>query len=545
MKLLLFILYTLVPVLVFGQDVEKYLDSLDVTIKNSDFYYRQKEENISQLKRNLHSSVFLQDKYAYSKRIGTEYCKFQTDSALHYFNQCLEYGMQENNLQWKHEATLNKAYVFMLRNEIRKADDLLIELPAIDNIEPELRKLYTEIEVDRIMRLSRNSALNDSAYITDSWDKYSPFADASDISYRDYYMYVVDSCSNDSIDLKLKKYLDDAPSQSFDKALVQYLLSKSAQQKGEQSAALIYAVCAAITDIHTVNNDSQALLDVICMLNKMSNCKRKLERLYNYTRYCSNNIYAIKDLGRSLYLIEQQNEVHKSYQKYISQKESVYTMVIVGCLVAFGICLCALCYLYKRYRQNKYVLASSMDNYRKSESVISELQGKLDENKEETSCLHQLIQRKNASFVESLRIQVGLLNQFTQMRKTILNLLTAGQAKEVKKLLSESLVSNQELNELYAKFDETFLSIHPDFVERFNQLLLPEARIVPESSQKLTIELRIYALVNLGVSDSVSIAKLLNYSQQTIYNYRMKIRHSAIIPEKEFADAVMNLYNTK
>lgn len=107
------------------------------------------------------------------------------------------------------------------------------------------------------------------------------------------------------------------------------------------------------------------------------------------------------------------------------------------------------------------------------------------------------------------------------------------------------MVSNQELNELYAKFDETFLSIHPDFVERFNQLLLPEARIVPESSQKLTIELRIYALVNLGVSDSVSIAKLLNYSQQTIYNYRMKIRHSDIIPEKEFADAVMNLYNTK
>lgn len=152
------------------------------------------------------------------------------------------------------------------------------------------------------------------------------------------------------------------------------------------------------------------------------------------------------------------------------------------------------------------------------------------------------IERKNNFFIESLRTQVNLVTKFSQTKKTLLNLITTSQLREAKKLLSDSLLNNNELNQLYESFDEIFLSIHPDFVERFNKLLTPEAQIVLESPQKLTIELRIYALVCLGVTDSISIAKLLNYSPQTIYNYRLKIRHASVIPEKDFAKTVMNMY---
>ena len=62
------------------------------------------------------------------------------------------------------------------------------------------------------------------------------------------------------------------------------------------------------------------------------------------------------------------------------------------------------------------------------------------------------------------------------------------------------------------------------------------------ADDKLTPELRIYALVSMGITDSVSIAEFLHYSPQTIYNYRLRVRHNAIIPEKNFADAVAQMY---
>lgn len=43
--------------------------------------------------------------------------------------------------------------------------------------------------------------------------------------------------------------------------------------------------------------------------------------------------------------------------------------------------------------------------------------------------------------------------------------------------------------------------------------------------------MRIYALVRLGVNESVEIATLLFFSPQTIYNYRTAVRKRAIHPE--------------
>ena len=92
----------------------------------------------------------------------------------------------------------------------------------------------------------------------------------------------------------------------------------------------------------------------------------------------------------------------------------------------------------------------------------------------------------------------------------------------------------------YAEFDQSFLKLYPDFVEKFNELLVPEARITPKPNS-LTPELRIYALVRLGTTDSNQIARFLCYSVSTIYNYRVKIRNSAIGSRDDFEERVMHL----
>jgi DNA-binding NarL/FixJ family response regulator len=87
-----------------------------------------------------------------------------------------------------------------------------------------------------------------------------------------------------------------------------------------------------------------------------------------------------------------------------------------------------------------------------------------------------------------------------------------------------------------------FLNLHPDFVKRFNQYLDPDKQVQTSGPNTLSIELRIYALISLGVTDSTSIAEFLHYSPQTIYNYRSKIRHSSSLPQKDFDETIEKMY---
>ena len=81
-----------------------------------------------------------------------------------------------------------------------------------------------------------------------------------------------------------------------------------------------------------------------------------------------------------------------------------------------------------------------------------------------------------------------------------------------------------ELNGFYEMFDNAFLQLYPRFVEEFNELLKPGSRIELKKGERLNTELRIFALIRLGINDSSRIASLLRYSVNTIYNYRARIK---------------------
>ena len=92
----------------------------------------------------------------------------------------------------------------------------------------------------------------------------------------------------------------------------------------------------------------------------------------------------------------------------------------------------------------------------------------------------------------------------------------------------------KEMLAYYRDFDQTFLSLYPTFVSDFNALLRPEARILPKQGDILTTELRIFALVRLGIDASAKIAQLLHYAPNTIYNYRAQIRNAALTDKDDF-----------
>lgn len=102
-----------------------------------------------------------------------------------------------------------------------------------------------------------------------------------------------------------------------------------------------------------------------------------------------------------------------------------------------------------------------------------------------------------------------------------------GKDDELRAYLKSTQLIDDELDAFYDNFDTTFLKLYPTFVNDFNGLLAPGEALEPRKDGSLTAELRIFALIRLGITDSRQIAKFLRYSLTTIYNYRTKIRNKA------------------
>lgn len=106
--------------------------------------------------------------------------------------------------------------------------------------------------------------------------------------------------------------------------------------------------------------------------------------------------------------------------------------------------------------------------------------------------------------------------------------IKVGQVNDLLNMTSSSRLSDEDAATFLLQFDTAFLDMYPSFIEEFNALLKPEEQVKPAHSRSLTTELRIFALIRLGVKDSSEIASLLFYMPRTIYNYRSAFKNKAL-----------------
>ena len=133
------------------------------------------------------------------------------------------------------------------------------------------------------------------------------------------------------------------------------------------------------------------------------------------------------------------------------------------------------------------------------------------------------------------------INASRQYRNHVLKSIRQGNAKALTDEIENQAPVDEDILEFYRMFDQTFINLYPDFVEKFNALLAEGSEIVPKGDDILTPELRIFALIKLGITESSRIASLLHYSANTIYNYRAKIKNRARGSRSDFEEAVRNL----
>lgn len=228
--------------------------------------------------------------------------------------------------------------------------------------------------------------------------------------------------------------------------------------------------------------------------------------------------------------------VKKIQEQKMQQRVSIE---IISLLVLF--LLAAIWRIWKQLKKTSEAHRETKEANNQLKRLNAEL---VDFNKRLTEANHAIAENSKikeeyiAQFMDQCSLYIEKIDAY---RKSLNKLLSAGKIDDLKKVLKSTDLMDDELKAFYRNFDATFLKLFPTFVTDFNKLLISEGQIVLKKEGQLNTELRVFALIRLGITDSVKIAQFLRYSVTTIYNYRTKTRNKALGNRNELEKRVMEI----
>lgn len=313
---------------------------------------------------------------------------------------------------------------------------------------------------------------------------------------------------------------------------------------------LRYLTLSAIADVRSSNREIASLEELAMLLYSLGDLERA-NTYINYSINCANDYRSRVRVGRLA--LEQETVLRAiAEQNRVQMNRSRTTLGLL--LFLLLILVAAIIYIAKQMSTLKQSRLELRDAKSRLEERVAELQATRTElhnaNKNLSELYSQardsarkLAEAKDASeqhIADVFSLCSNYINKLDDFRKNIYRMIVSRRFDDIINATKTPDLSQGEIKELYAIFDKTFLQIYPNFVDDFNTLLRPEDRICLRKGE-LTTELRIYALVRLGLNDSVKIAKFLHLSSQTVYNTRQRTRNKAAIPRENFAEAVAAL----
>lgn len=521
-------------------DIEADLHRLDTVVANSHKYDAQKMQDINYINRNMGGFVTPTERYNFYKRLYDEYMKFDSDSAKHYASMCQKVASKANMYNYEVAAILDRAYIFITCGELIDAQRILNTISTpIDSLPDDVRMKYAITMLEYRIRLDLKSfwenKYGDKEACLAVWNKYNRYL-PDDMWQKHYYE---SSLTDHDVLKKLQADLANTQRPSIKAAMLYVSIARQYKDRGaDDKLYLHYLILSAINDVKCSNREASSLIFIV---NSPHICAGT-ERAFNYAMLCTENAKSYKDVGRSFDIVKAHAKITRAYQKRLEYN----IMLCIGCMALLVLAILAVVLLYRNVVRKRRAQAELLSQIEKAnvslEESVKKEQKALEKLKHSNALLRDEIAYHNTNFINVYQLVTKYVADVQAFKKSVFNLITSGKIDKARSELKSQTNAENYLQNFFVHFDKAFLASHPDFVERFNQLLKPECAIVPPTDDRLTPELRIYALVSMGITDSVSIAEFLHYSPQTIYNYRLRVRHCACIPEKNFADAVAQMY---
>ena len=539
------------------EENRKLLHSLDSLLEQQDLFVRVKEERIKQLKMQYSRVKDVKELYAMNRMVYLEYRVYDADSALHYINKNIQLAQQTNNRTWEVVSLLEQSFVLTSSGLLTEA------LKAVSDIQPEelpqnLRSEYFGRLCTLYSRLrdysSENSQLSehynnlqkafrDSVYLT---------ATPDELRYWNCRAWLY--LGTPEIEPVKQAFEENKQTLSNDSrkySIATYNLSAIYRSENNESKYLENLILSAMADIRSVNGDIGSLQEIAEYLFKHG----EIDRAYNYILYCSQKAMLFHNRVRIVKMSHLQNQIYKAYQEQSRTQQKRLQASLIAVSFLFLVLIGAFLFIRKQMRRLKEAnlkLDSTNQKLSVNMDALSTAHQRLEEVNMQLKDLNTQLQEVNDQLRESNYVKeeyIGYvfnicstyISKLEEFRKNINRKLKVGQIEDVKAMTDSSTTASNELKEFYQNFDTIFLHLYPDFVSDFNALLLPEERIELKEGELLNTELRIHALIRLGITDSVKIADFLHCSAQTVYNNRLRTRNKSIIPKEDFINAVKKL----
>lgn len=538
-----FILFLFIHCLAIGQtELNSLLLKLDEAMNKRDVYDTSKNLRISNLEELLNEeNISLENKYFLTNKIIGEYEKYSFDSALDYIEQNIGVAKQIGNINFEKESRLKLAKLLVTSGRYKEAIDVLNEIQRRELPEKLLNLYYFSFKegysgLSFYTSVKRIKANYSQLYAT----------------YQDSLLQRLDQNSDESLALIEKGFRDQRAIENALKINAQRL---SNVESGTPKYSLItfersllfelsgrieeqkkFLILSAISDI-TASVKDNASLTVLAMIYFREG---DIERAHRYIDFSVADAEKFNSKLRFVNISNTLSVISKAYEeKSLEQQKELKKMLVFISILALFLVI-TIIYIYRQIKR----LSSARKSLKEANNQLQSLNEKLQFTNADLNRLYNELSdsdRIKEQYIGTfLNLYSDYINKLDTYRKMVRKYIVSNKTKSLLEMTKSKQLIDNELNIFYENFDKSFLHIYPNFVEQFNGLLQDDKQITIKDTNSLNTELRIFALIRLGISSSSKISKILRYSVNTIYNYRVKVKNNAL-NRNDFEDMVKKI----
>ena len=537
MKQLLFLLLMLMmPLLTQGKtDEKKLLERIDYMIDNDQHYQDIKEKELKHLKQQALDAEDNKTRLLFLDSIYRAYSAYRYDSAYAYMKRGLELAEKCKDSYYITLNKINQASVLSVRGFYSKAEGLLQTLNP--ETMPYKLKLYYYFTYAWIYNYWESYAKN-SDFAAEFCTKKKHYMDLLLQNFKEdrkntvYYNYLLgeriyldEPTSRKSLTLFLKA-MKMSPAKSRIHAMSAYGAARYYKLTGKFDLYEKYLVEASVSDGLCQLKETVALQKLAYYLFKKDENNSKLA-----AKYIQHTMEDAQFFNNQLRMMEISNILPVIATANQQAAERSRARILTGFITVSAALIIIIILAFVNNRQKNKLKKNKQEIEEQNRKQI-EMNGQLSEMNNQLTELNQQLIETNIKRETYLRLFIDIsaayIDKLADYRKLVSRKIKANQAADLLKSLNTHKLEEEETQMFYNRFDKAFMELYPGFVTELNKLLLPESQLEVPTTHTLTTEIRIYALMRLGVTDSQEIATLLHYSTQTIYNYKSGMRAKAI-----------------
>lgn len=524
-------------------DVDSILNVLDRTIERSDTYFMIRQHRIDSIKAAFAKGNARDVKRQYHAydQLFEEYKQYQSDSAKAYAIRLMEIATRSGKPEYEVKARENFLFVYISSGLFKEASDIA-ENTGLSGVSRVMQgdfyflciRLYSDLSnymdgsfTDEYATLSH--AYSDSVIACLPGNTYKAM-------YASIFKTIPDMNQDDKIavfhGLLHRNDIDDG-----EKAMISSILADLYREKEEMDSAVYYKANSAILDIRSAKRETTSKRDLALWMYNNGDLDRAIR--YIHAALDDANFYNARhrksEISNVLPLIEQAR-----YTKLSQERETLWYIIasIVIILVVLAVAV--------------FLIVKQVKRLHDSRRTIEQRNREIQAAKEQIEAHNRDLQVMNARLLESDKIKdefIGYgfyqssmyVKKIEGLYRLVSRKLSARQYDDLKMTLKESDI-NREKGSIMEQFDRTFLRLFPTFIRQYGQLFPPSERKSIVDDGTLTPEMRIFALIRLGITDCNSIAYFLNFSVNTVNTYKTRVKNRSDLPNNEFEQAIMQIH---